>query len=91
MIEKDYLYQLRSSPPFDDEDYGDEDQNTLMQLINQYKEGDYTMDKCAADKVNELIKEIEEYEQVIADANGAMASAERELNGVLMDMEADNM
>ena len=88
MTEDDYLKSLRSSSPLTDDEYGDEDQNTLMQIINEYKEkGDYTMEKNSVLKVNELIKEIENYEQVISDASGAMYSAESELIDVLTEME----
>ena len=89
MTEEEYLAQFYASNdvPDNDECYGDEDQNTLMQLIKQYK-GDYGMDKEFVGKVTALVNEIEGYEQVISDANDAKDFAERELSEVLTDHES---
>ena len=59
--------------------YGDEDQNELMQLINDYK-GEGTMEN---NKIQELFNEVELYKQAIQDAKDALASAEQELDETL--------
>ena len=59
--------------------YGDEDQNDLMDLIDNYK-GDYVMENT---KIQELINEVETYKQAIQDAKDALASAEMELDETL--------
>ena len=57
--------------------YGDEDQNDLMQLINDYKEeGEEIMDNS---KIAELERDIRNYQQAIENAEGALDEAEREL------------
>lgn len=58
--------------------YGDEDQNELMNLINNYK-GETPMDN----KIQELFEEVELYKQAIQDAKDALASAEQELDETL--------
>lgn len=62
----------------DDEIYGDEDQNELMNLINNYK-GEKPMEN----KIQELFNEVELYKQAIQDAKDALASAEQELDETL--------
>lgn len=62
----------------DEESYGDEDQNELMSLINNYK-GDKPMEN----KIQELFNEVELYKQAIQDAKDALASAEQELDETL--------
>ena len=54
---------------------GNEDQNDL----NQFDEGEETMDN----KIQELINEVEIYKQAIQDAKDALASAEMELDATL--------
>ena len=58
--------------------YGDEDQNELMQTINSYKE-DEPMDE----RIQKLMTEVDTYKQAIQDAKDALASAEQELDEVL--------
>lgn len=67
----------------DYESYGDEDQNELMNLINNYK-GEKPMEN----KIQELFEEVELYKQAIQDAKDALASAEQELDETL-DAEFD--
>ena len=62
----------------DDNIYGDEDQNELMNLINNYK-GEKSMEN----KIQELFNEVELYKQAIQDAKDALASAEQELDETL--------
>ena len=66
--------------------YGDEDQNDLMELINNYKGEDETMGNT---KIQELMQEVETYKQAIQDAKDALASAEMELDETL-EMEFSN-
>jgi predicted nucleic acid-binding Zn-ribbon protein len=68
-----------------EESYGDEDQNDLMKLINEYK-GETAMGKS---KIQELFEEVELYKQAIQDAKDALASAEQELDETL-DAEFEN-
>lgn len=65
--------------------YGDEDQNDLMNLIDSY-EGDIVMEN---NKIQELMSEVEIYKQAIQDAKDALASAEMELDETL-DEEYNN-
>jgi len=58
--------------------YGDEDQNDLMNLIDSYK-GEAQMDN----KIQQLMSEVETYKQAIQDAKDALASAEMELDETL--------
>ena len=60
------------------ENYGDEDQNELMQMIDDYK-GDNAMEN----KIEKLFSEVEIYQQAIQDARDALASAEQELDETL--------
>lgn len=60
--------------------YGDEDQNELMNLIDKY-EGEYVMDTKT--KIQQLMSEVETYKQAIQDAKDALASAEMELDETL--------
>ena len=69
----------------DKENYGDEDQNELMELIDNYK-GEKSME---TNKIQELFNEVELYKQAIQDAKDALASAEKELDETL-DAEYDN-
>ena len=62
----------------DQESYGDEDQNELMNLINNYK-GEKPMEN----KIQDLFNEVELYKQAIQDAKDALASAEQELDETL--------
>ena len=59
--------------------YGDEDQNELMNIINSYR-GEDNMD---ATRIQELTSEVEIYKQAIQDAKDALASAEQELDETL--------
>lgn len=59
--------------------YGDEDQNELMNLINSYR-GENSMDTT---RIQELTSEVEIYKQAIQDAKDALASAEQELDETL--------
>ena len=67
-------------------DYGDEDQNDLMQLIDDYKGEDEFMETS---KIQELLNEVATYKQAIQDAKDALASAEMELDETL-EAEYDN-
>ena len=60
--------------------YGDEDQNDLMNMINGYKGEDEPMETT---KIQELMSEVETYKQAIQDAKDALASAEQELDETL--------
>lgn len=68
----------------DQTSYGDEDQNELMHLINNYK-GEKPMEN----KIQDLFNEVELYKQAIQDAKDALASAEQELDETL-DVEFEN-
>lgn len=57
--------------------YGDEDQNDLMHMIDNEK-GEKNMSK-----IEDLLVEVETYKQAIQDAKDALASAEQELDEVL--------
>lgn len=59
--------------------YGDEDQNNVMNLIDNYKGEDEPMDN----KIQQLMDEVETYKQAIQDAKDALASAEMELDETL--------
>lgn len=70
----------------DDEDnYGDEDQNDLMQMIKQNKEDQFMeiTSQETVSKVNTLLEEIENHKTALGNAEAALNSAEMELNGVL--------
>lgn len=70
----------------DDEDnYGDEDQNDLMQMIKQNKEDQFMeiTSQETVTKVNNLLEEIENHKTALSNAEDALNSAEMELNGVL--------
>lgn len=60
--------------------YGNEDQNDLMNQIDSYKGEDEAMDTT---KIQDLISEVETYKQAIQDAKDALASAEMELDETL--------
>ena len=60
-------------------DYGDEDQNDLMNIIDKYKGEEEPMET----KIQELMSEVEAYKQAIQDAKDALASAETELDETL--------
>ena len=59
--------------------YGSEDQNDVMNLIDNYKGEDEAMDN----KIQQLMDEVEVYKQAIQDAKDALASAEMELDETL--------
>ena len=63
--------------------YGSEDQNDLMELIDKEKGEEKIMEN---NKIQELMNEVEIYKQAIQDAKDALASAEMELDETL-DME----
>ncbi len=63
--------------------YGSEDQNDLMELIDNEKGEEKIMEN---NKIQELMNEVEIYKQAIQDAKDALASAEMELDETL-DME----
>lgn len=56
--------------------YGDEDQNDLMNLIDK---GESSMES----NIKKLMNEVEIYKQAIQDAKDALASAEMELDEAL--------
>lgn len=56
--------------------YGDEDQNDLMNMINNYK-GEEVMED---NRIKEIASDIEKYKEAIENAEGALAEAERELD-----------
>lgn len=60
--------------------YGDEDQNDLMNMIDNYKGEDEIME---TNKIQKLMDEVEVYKQAIQDAKDALASAEMELDETL--------
>lgn len=91
MTKKDYTKEQRDAAIYDlieeDElDYGDEDQNTLMRLINKY-EGDYDMmnETTMNNEVKELIRGIDNCDQAIDDAVHAKAAMEKELAEILTE------
>lgn len=63
--------------------YGSEDQNDLMELIDNEKGEEKIMEN---NKIQELMNEVEIYKQAVQDAKDALASAEMELDETL-DME----
>jgi len=65
--------------------YGDEDQNDLMNQIDNYKGDEEIM---GTNKIQDLMQEVEVYKQAIQDAKDALASAEMELDETL-DAEFD--
>lgn len=56
--------------------YGDEDQNELMAEINNYK-GEDDMEEIT--RIEQIYRDIDNYEKAIEHAEGALAEAEREL------------
>lgn len=69
----------------DEDNYGDEDQNDLMQMIRANKEEPFmeiTSQEANA-KIHELMDEIENHKTAQRNAGDALASAEMELNEVL--------
>lgn len=60
--------------------YGDEDQNDLMNSIDMNKGEVSSMETS---KIKELMNEVEIYKQAIQDAKDALASAEMELDETL--------
>lgn len=70
----------------DEDNYGDEDQNDLMEMINTHKEEDQFMEiksQEANAKIKELLEEIDNHETAKRNAGDALASAEMELNEIL--------
>ena len=66
--------------PLSKVNYGDEDQNDLMEQIESYKGDEETMETT---KIQELMQEVEVYKQAVQDAKDALASAEMELDETL--------
>ena len=60
--------------------YGDEDQNDLMNMIDSNKGEEETME---ISNIQKLMEEVETYKQAIQDAKDALASAEQELDETL--------
>ena len=58
--------------------YGSEDQNDLMDLIDKGE-----VEPMETTKIQDLMKEVEIYKQAIQDAKDALASAETELDETL--------
>jgi len=56
--------------------YGDEDQNDKMEMINNYKGEDESMEDS---RIQQITKDIAAYQEAIENAEGALAEAEREL------------
>lgn len=70
----------------DEDDYGDEDQNDLMQMIRAHKEENGLMEiksQEANKKIHELLDEIENHKTAQRNAGDALASAEMELDEIL--------
>lgn len=68
----------------DEDNYGDEDQNDLMQMIRANKEEPMEITSQEANaKIHELMDEIENHKTAQRNAGDALASAEMELNEVL--------
>ena len=70
----------------DEDNYGDEDQNDLMEMIRRNKEDICSMEITSTEankKIHELIDEIENHETAKNIACAALASAEQELSEVL--------
>ena len=65
----------------DENNYGDEDQNDLMEMIRTHKEGISSME--ISEKINQLTKEIEDYKTAQRNAGDALSSAEMELDEIL--------
>jgi len=66
--------------PLSNHNYGDEDQNALMNLIDNYEGEDEAMETT---KIQKLMQEVDIYTQAIQDAKDALASAEMELDETL--------
>lgn len=70
--------------------YGDEDQADVMEMIRNYK-GEDEMEEVS--RIEQLHRDIENYETAIDNAEGALAEAERELveeleaRGAAVDIE----
>jgi len=58
--------------------YGDEEQNDIMRMINDYK-GEEDMEDRMENRIAKITKDIEAYQEAIENAEGALAEAEREL------------
>lgn len=68
----------------DEDNYGDEDQNDLMQMIRANKEEPMEITSQEVNtKIHELMDEIENHKTAQRNAGNALASAEMELNEVL--------
>lgn len=65
----------------DDENYGDEDQNDIMQMIRRHEEETPSME--ISEKIDQLMKEIEIYKEAQDNACYALESAEMELTDIL--------
>ena len=67
---------------YDDENnYGDEDQNDLMEMIRTHKEEISSME--IREKIDQLNEEIKGYKTAQRDAGDALNSAEMELDEIL--------
>ncbi len=69
----------------DEDNYGDEDQNDLMEMIRANKEEPFMEIKSqeANKKIHELLDEIDNHKTAQRNAGDALASAEMELNEIL--------
>lgn len=69
----------------DEDNYGDEDQNDLMEMIRANKEEPDMEIKSqeANNKIHELLEEIDNHKTAQKNAGDALASAEMELNEIL--------
>ena len=69
----------------DEDNYGDEDQNDLMEMIRTNKEDQFMEIKSqeANNKIHELMEEIENHKTAQRNAGDALASAEMELDEIL--------
>ena len=71
---------------FEEDNYGDEDQNDLMEMIRKNKEDGVSMEIKSPEanaKISKLLDEIENHKTAQRNASDALASAELELDDVL--------
>lgn len=69
----------------DEDNYGDEDQNDLMEMIRNNKEDQFMEIKSPEvnKKIHELMEEIDNHKTAQRNAGDALASAELELSEIL--------
>ena len=69
----------------DEDNYGDEDQNDLMEMIRNNKEDQFMEIKSPEvnKKIHELMDEIDNHKTAQRNAGDALASAELELSEIL--------